>query len=506
MTRAHPSSPSASTQKTIQSKTSKILGQAAAKVGLSPSKNKTGHGQRTSSVNKDARLSSAPYEKPERVSHRSDTPTPTTPTPSPAPLTEFSAGRRPEDAQTASDGAEDYDEDDDMEIADQTVTFDSAYRRAREYQDDAPSFDGDSFNDYTRATPADLAADCHMQINTHLSQCLQLIQRIDEFACYDSGVQTEFQNTTSQLAQQVGHAILNRSFNKLDDEITKVNDSIRTLGQAITHLTEKIDAQQKATDKRLTRLEDQAAHSPAPTQTTAALPSPSPQGTVPPKPQAAAPRVKPRGNPLKAQHPTRLLIKLDKDDKNVARPDPEDLVQAINKELKKHPESAHLHVVAARVNDNGCYILNTRMDQTGAELAEHKDRFLHLFSANASAQEDKKWLKVLAGPVTIGRHLTPDGKPLTNDMIHERFARDNPVYAAANVVMKPRFLRTPEELAHVQASSVVFAVDNKEDYDKLMATGVLAAWSRYAKLTPFSNRPPVTQCKRCWSLSHDTKH
>ena len=175
-------------------------------------------------------------------------------------------------------------------------------------------------------------------------------------------------------------------------------------------------------------------------------------------------------------------------------------------------ESKHLKVVAASYNRQGNLILSTRADQTTAELLKHEDVLkptLARLSGNREViiREYKKWFKIQIDGVNTGALTIGNGQVIHSaEKIHDEFLACNPHYEplTKNIVAKPRWLRTNEELLTTPRLSLVFALDDEQSAKNLLNNRALAAFGRHCSLRAFQERPPVSQCRKCWSLDHIT--
>ncbi|KAF8159350.1 hypothetical protein B0H34DRAFT_635501, partial [Crassisporium funariophilum] len=120
---------------------------------------------------------------------------------------------------------------------------------------------------------------------------------------------------------------------------------------------------------------------------------------------------------------------------------------------------------------------------------------------------DKKWYKVQIDGINTGSLTIGDGRVLhTAETIHSELLACNPLYAQLqdNIVAKPRWLRTDEELRTTPRSSVVFALDDETAAKQVLNLRSLAAFGRHCTLRAFQDRPPVLQCRNCWRYDHNT--
>ena len=230
-------------------------------------------------------------------------------------------------------------------------------------------------------------------------------------------------------------------------------------------------------------------------------------------PQSTKTELKQPLNPKASHHPSRLVVQFKPNGiPPEQRPDPSLLVGNINASLAHDPQSKHLKVVAANFNNQGNLILSTRSDQTAEQLMKFQNSFSHLL-ANLNNQqevilrEDKKWFKVQVDGVSTGS-LTPlNGRILHSaEDVHKELLACNPLYANSKefIAAKPRWLRTEEELSTTPKSSLVFALTDEPTARLFLNQKSLAAFGRHCTLRAFQDRPPVTQCRTCWSLDHPT--
>lgn len=141
-----------------------------------------------------------------------------------------------------------------------------------------------------------------------------------------------------------------------------------------------------------------------------------------------------------------------------------------------------------------------------------QNSFYHLL-ANLNNQqeviirEDKKWYKIQVDGVSTGSLTALNGRILHSaEDVHLELLACNPLYANSKdcIVAKPRWLRTEEELSTTSKSSLVFALTDESTARQFLNQKSLAAFGRHCTLRAFQDRPPVTQCRTCWSLNHPT--
>lgn len=235
--------------------------------------------------------------------------------------------------------------------------------------------------------------------------------------------------------------------------------------------------------------------------------------TQPNKKTSKAQMTTPTSNPRLAHHPTRVVAQFPPN--GIPEPnrwDPSDIVNRINSNLASLKESKHLKIVAASYNKQGNLILSTRADQTAAELLKHEDIIKPVLARLSGKQEivlseDKKWYKIQIDGVNTGSLTVGNGRAIhTTERIHNELLSCNPHYSSLikHIVAKPRWLRTNEELQTTLRSSLVFALDDEEKAKILLQIKSLATFGRHCSLRAFQERPPVSQCRNCWSLDHIT--
>lgn len=107
-------------------------------------------------------------------------------------------------------------------------------------------------------------------------------------------------------------------------------------------------------------------------------------------------------NPLRAHHPSRLIILIKPCLPANNRPTDHKLVKDINEVLSLHTDPSILMVVSVKWNKEGNCILLTCVDQKAADLAKYLPKFEHLINPNntmhkISAHSDEKWLNFEIG-------------------------------------------------------------------------------------------------------------
>ena len=63
-------------------------------------------------------------------------------------------------------------------------------------------------------------------------------------------------------------------------------------------------------------------------------------------------------------------------------------------------------------------------------------------------------------------------------------------------------MRSREETIGMYRSSAVFAVNDKSAAKEIMNNRSLAAFGRHCTLRAYQDRPPITQCRKCWGWNH----
>jgi hypothetical protein len=219
-------------------------------------------------------------------------------------------------------------------------------------------------------------------------------------------------------------------------------------------------------------------------------------------------------NPNSAHHPSRMVIQFSPNGiPQDARPSPQQVVTTLNQALGCNPKAKHLRIVAANFNHQGNLIVTTRSDQTAAELIQYRENLvlpLGVICNNSemSLREDKKWFKIQVDGVSTGFSPSENKFGLHSaETVHEELSACNPTYAKlqGSLAANPKWLRTEEELNTTPRSSLVFALSDEEAARALLAQRSLAAFGRHCSLRAFQDRPPVSQCRRCWKFDHSTQ-
>ena len=187
-------------------------------------------------------------------------------------------------------------------------------------------------------------------------------------------------------------------------------------------------------------------------------------------------------------------------------------MNAINAALAQNQASKHLKIVAASFNNQGNLILSTRADQTAAELLKFSNTVSPAIANFSNGQEfvlreDKKWYKLQVDGINTTSMSIGNGPILNSaETIHTELAACNPLYANLHgtLVAKPRWLRTNEELHTTSRSSLVFALSDETVARQILNQKFLAAFGRHCSVRAFQDHPPVTQCRNCWRLNHNT--
>ena len=291
-----------------------------------------------------------------------------------------------------------------------------------------------------------------------------------------------------------------------------VTQSMHGVHQAVQALQDQMAKMSSSIDKRFQKLEESVVGKSSPATLHDSIHNPKNQATAArntkPKQDNKQDKIPEPTNsaPTSRHHPSRLVVQVLPDGlPEPERKDPPTMVQQINEALGNHEDSRHMRIVSAKWNANGNCVVFTRADQKAADLIQFQDRFIDIVAQGrqAIARVDKKWVKIQVNGVRTGTFdLT--STLYTPETIHEELRANNPAYAALNVIALPRWMRTQDELRTQNYSSVVFATDDEEKANQLLReVKSLAVFGRYAFLRRYADRPPVTQCKRCWSYDHN---
>jgi len=163
-----------------------------------------------------------------------------------------------------------------------------------------------------------------------------------------------------------------------------------------------------------------------------------------------------------------------------------------------------LKVIAIRWNPQGNCVLYTRSDQQASDLLIFSDTLPSIIAPghNGLARKDKKWYKIeIAGIRTGLQDGIKDAFP--SQQIHSHLCENNPEYAKTNVTLLPCWTWPPTELGIQGFSSVVFAVDDKDQHTHLLKNvHTLAAWGRIVYMCKWMDHPPIIQCRKCWKFGH----
>ena len=269
-----------------------------------------------------------------------------------------------------------------------------------------------------------------------------------------------------------------------------------------------------------------AAPNHPPLPATSPSPSPLPKRTTNPPQLSPTNKHKTQGqqiqapktpiNPNSSHHPSRLVAQfVPRGVPEDQRPDPSMIVTQVNASLASNEASKHLKVVAASFNTQGNLILSTRADQAASELLRFRDTIAPLLahinnSSEVQLREDKKWYKIQVDAVSTSTiSITNERILLSPEAVHEELLACNPQYTqllnSDSLAAKPRWLRSTEELATTPRSSVVFATTDEAAARSILKQKSLAAFGRHCTIRAFQDRPPITQCRKCWRLDH-TSH
>jgi len=198
-------------------------------------------------------------------------------------------------------------------------------------------------------------------------------------------------------------------------------------------------------------------------------------------------------NLSKTNHPTRLIISFENGVPANKRRDPIIIINDINKFLAENIKAQHLKVTAIRWNPQGNYILYTRSDQQASDLLIFSDTLPSIITPghNGLAREDKKWYKIEIAGIRTGLQDGIKGA-FPFQKIHSHLCENNLEYAKINVILLSCWTWPPTELGTQGFSSVVFAVDDKDQHIHLLKNvHTLAAWGRIVYMHEWMDRPPI---------------
>lgn len=333
----------------------------------------------------------------------------------------------------------------------------------------------------------------------------------DEFVIYLITQLAE--NLIPETSQDSTHTIL-ETIKIVSDKIDKLSQITKSDNLIVQ---ENLDTINRNHNKTRDQTNSQNSHHLPPplprtlAQTVAnAEPHPPNQGPPNPKPKGKAPTTqeKPPPHPKTAHHPTRLVIQfLPRGIEAKDRQDPKEIVERINNVLLKTQNAQHLRVVAATYNFHNNLIISTRSDQRASDLLKYTEHFVPQLARGYETQvrEDKKWFKIQVDGICTSKTLIDGSNDIHNSTdLHEELSVCNPSYARAakSVVAKPRWMRSREETLGMYRSSAVFAVDDETAAKEIMNDKSLAAFGRHCSLRAYQDRPPITQCRKCWGWNH----
>jgi len=113
--------------------------------------------------------------------------------------------------------------------------------------------------------------------------------------------------------------------------------------------------------------------------------------------------------------------------------------------------------------------LHPRSDQCAADLLIFSNVLPCIIAPGHSglAREDKKWYKIEIAGICTGLQDGVKGV-FPSQQIHSHLCKNNPEYAKASIALLPRWICPPTELGTQGYSSVVFAVDDKNQHMHLL--------------------------------------
>lgn len=216
-------------------------------------------------------------------------------------------------------------------------------------------------------------------------------------------------------------------------------------------------------------------------------------------------------NPLAAHHLSRLILEITDGPQEEERVNSILAVKLINDRLQRNPNTENLRIVNVKWNAHNNCVISLKADQRAVTLIPHIDNIADIVTGgrNYTARADRPWYKIqLNGVWTASSereryNIDNQFTPPTAEELHQELCDNNPDYAKMEILQKPRWMKPAQELANKVYSSLVFAVANEEDANLIVRKlKYLAIAGKYAEAKKYADKPPITQCNRCWAFGH----
>lgn len=184
----------------------------------------------------------------------------------------------------------------------------------------------------------------------------------------------------------------------------------------------------------------------------------------------------------------------------------EDAVRRLNNRIAKEGGGASSpEVLAAMLKPNGNYIIKF----TNKIPAEIDQQIKHLIKEElapthqtAEASRDRPWTKVVVHNIST---TDADDIPRSMESIGVDLKR-NPILRDIVFTQDPRWIHPPQRMAGKLASAISFAFEDDGTVLQQLLKHNIYVFGLLTRVERWNERPKNPQCKKCWSLKHNTSN
>lgn len=269
-----------------------------------------------------------------------------------------------------------------------------------------------------------------------------------------------------------------------------VEKSQSSLDAKLTALNSKVDALSKALTTTGTKSYASAA----------ANGSPRPgQPNAPTRPPSN------KTEPTKPLHRNRFVVRYKGNPPPpIERVRSEDAVKRLNPRIAKEVgDTQQTEVLAAMLKPNGNYVVTFTNDIPPAldhtiKLAIKEE--LARDHPTAEVSRDMPWTKVIVHNISV---TDGDGVARSMDSISAALKK-NPILKNITLTQEPRWIHPPERMAGKSASAVSFAFEDDGSVLRHITKHNLYLFGMLSRVERWNERPKNAQCKKCYSVKHNT--
>ena len=381
------------------------------------------------------------------------------------------------------------------------VEFEQGIQYALQSAKELAVFQSEGYDDALTIDEQTLSAMRSLQVVVPQSEAFDMlmarVREIEEaMSMAMSEMNKKMENLTTNVDQKLTESAsaTTRLLTEVRREVTSVASQADTAAKAASAAATAITQALAQPAAQVPAARGDASYAAAVTSTPASFPSTPSAARIPTSaaPKKPAPPTTAVVNQKRAHHPSRVVLQLVDKPQSFTPPDSLTLVHNINATLSQNEDSKHLHVVSAEWNAKKNCVLTVKDGQLGKDLLPFVARFYTHLSPHQSAvtaTDDARWFKIKVNGV---RTRTHDGSDiLSSETLHAELAANNPVYAATNITMLPRWTRRAQELGEQARSSIVFATDNEDIARHLTKQKkFLALFGRFCTVEQYTERPP----------------